>query len=226
MHFNTHLKPEENMSIMHTRRSRPIRSFSRTILATLVVLAAWAATILPAWSHPHVWVDYAMEARFDHNGLTGFHQRWVFDEMFSSQIMEMFDVDNDGVFSPEEIEAVRQGAFVYLQDSNYFIQIKIDGKDFAVQYIRDFQARIAGHQIIYEFFVPCTVTAVATPKTIHLLVADMEYFVDMSLAADGLTIVGKEHAKVDQTFASGEAFSFWGGSWTPKHFTIRFQKAS
>jgi ABC-type uncharacterized transport system substrate-binding protein len=187
-------------------------------------LAAIFGTAAAGRAHPHVWVDYAVEARFDENGLTGFQQRWIFDEMFSSQIMEMFDADMDGVFSPAEIEEVRQGAFDYLREYNYFIQIKIDGEDFAVQYVHDFHARIDGHRIIYEFFVPCTVTAAATPKTIHLLVADMEYFVDMSFVAGELTIQGKEYVDVAHEFASGEAFSFWGGSWSPKHFTLRFQK--
>lgn len=196
------------------------------MLACLVTLAILAGTGVAARAHPHVWIDYAIEARFDENGLTGFQQRWVFDEMFSSQIVEMFDLTMEGNFTAEEIEQVRQGAFEYLRDYNYFIQIKIDKQDFIVQYIRDFHVTMQGHQIVYEFFVPCTVAAADTPKTIHLLVADMEYFVDMASIDDKLELQGHKSLDVSHSFTSGDPFSFWGDSWAPKHFALRFQKAS
>jgi len=216
----------ESRSIITMRLNQTFRFISLLPATLLIVPALLLGTSSNGSAHPHVWVDYSLEARFDRNGLTGFQHRWVFDEMFSSQIMEMFDADSDGFFSPEEIEEVRQGAFAYLREHNYFIHIKIDGHDFTVQYVQDFHAAIDGHQVIYEFFVPCTVAAVATPKTIHLLVADMEYFVDMSFLDGGLTIQGREFVDVEHEFASGKAFSFWGGSWTPEYFTLRFHKTS
>lgn len=177
-----------------------------------------------AHTHPHVWVDYLVEVRFDQDGLVGFQHRWLFDEMFSSQVMEMFDADNNGSFSSEEVENVRQGAFAYLEEYGYFIMIKVNGQDVAVREVRDFFARIDGHQVIYEFFTPLTVPAGAQPQTIHLLVADMEYFVDMAFVSDGLSFQGGEHLEVDAAFGPGPEFSFWGGAWQPKHFTLRFHE--
>jgi len=78
---------------MNTDLSPLMPFFPRTILAILTVLVTWTGTVLPGWSHPHVWVDYAIEANFNQNGLTGFQHRWEFGEMFSSQIMEMFDAN-------------------------------------------------------------------------------------------------------------------------------------
>jgi ABC-type uncharacterized transport system substrate-binding protein len=176
-------------------------------------------------AHPHVWVDYFVEVRFDQTGLVGFQHRWLFDEMFSSQVMEMFDADNNGFFSSEEVENVRQGAFANLEEYGYFIMIKVDGQDVAVQEVRDFLARIDGHQVIYEFFTPLSVPAGAQPKTIHLLVADMEYFVDMAFVSGGLSFQDGEHLEVDAVFGPGPAFSFWDGAWQPKHFTLRFHES-
>ncbi|GAB6057587.1 DUF1007 family protein [Desulfonatronum parangueonense] len=207
---------------MKTRYIQTIQLLAWAVL----VLSAISGTATTARAHPHVWVDYAIEARFDQNGLTGFHHRWVFDEMFSMQIMEMFDLPSDGNFSAAQIEEVRQGAFDYLREYNYFIHIKIDGKDFFVQYIRDFHVTTQGHNIVYEFFVPCTVAAADTPKKVHLLVADMEYFVDLAFVADKLEIQGEEYVEVSHAFTSGEPFSFWGGAWIPEHFALQFQKAS
>ncbi|TVR01781.1 MAG: DUF1007 family protein [Desulfovibrionales bacterium] len=197
--------------------------------ASILVLAVMTLVFMktqPARAHPHVWVDYAIEARFDASGLKGFQHRWTFDEMFSSQIMEMFDRDGDGVFSAQEIEEVRQGAFEYLSEYDYFIQIKINGAPFHVATVTDFRATIQGHQVVYEFFVPCPVPAKNAPQTVHLLVADMEYFVDLGLKPNGVAISGDTHLSVSTTFQSSEAFSFWGGAWEPRHLTVTFQSAS
>ncbi len=198
----------------------------RTSLFLLAVTTLLSMGAQPARAHPHVWVDYAIEARFDATGLVGFQHRWTFDEMFSSQIMEMFDADGDGVFSAEEIEEVRQGAFEYLSEYDYFIQIKINGSPFHVASVTAFRATIQGHQVVYDFFVSCPVPVAAKPKTVHLLVADMEYFVDLGLKKDGLSISGQEHVTVRSAFHSTEAFSFWDRAWEPRHLTLEFQKPS
>lgn len=196
----------------------------RTSLFFLAVTTLLSMGAQPARAHPHVWVDYAIEARFDATGLSGFQHRWTFDEMFSSQIMEMFDANQDGVFCAEEIEQVRRGAFEYLSEYDYFIQIKINETPFYVNSISNFRASIQGHHVVYDFFTPCPVPAAAETQTVHLLIADMEYFVDLGLEADGLSVSGKEHVTVSSAFHSSEAFSFWGGAWEPKHLTLRFQK--
>ena len=198
----------------------------RFFLVLPILLLTSAASGGPAWAHPHVWVDYAIEARFDATGLTGFQHRWTFDEMFSSQIMEMFDANGDGFFSAEEIEAVRRGAFEYLSEYDYFIQIKINGSSFHVASVTDFRAAIHGYQVVYDFFVPCPVPASAEPTVVHLLVADMEYFVDLDLKQDGLSISGNDSISVKSKFHSSDAFSFWGGAWEPRHLTLKFQKTS
>lgn len=183
---------------------------------------SWKATI--AFAHPHVWVDYFVEVHFNQEGLTGFQHRWLFDDMFSSQIMEMFDADRDGVFSKDEVEDVRQGAFAYLEEYDYFIMVKVNEQGVTVGEVRDFHARIDGHQVIYEFFTPLSVPASPQPTTVHLLLADMEYFVDMGFISGGLSVLGGEHLDVSHSFGPGPAFSFWGGAWQPEHFTLRFHK--
>lgn len=146
----------------------------RQICCALAVTMLHCLGAQGALAHPHVWVDYAIEARFNTEGLAGFQHRWTFDEMFSSQILEMFDTDRDGQFSTQETEEVRQGAFEYLSEYDYFIQIKINGTPFHVGAIQDFQATIQGHHVVYDFFVPCPVPASRETKAVHLLIADME----------------------------------------------------
>ena len=201
-------------------------NLSRQICSTLVVTMLLCGWPQGAWAHPHVWVDYAIEARFNTQGLVGFQHRWTFDEMFSSQIMEMFDNDRDGQFSGLEIEEVRQGAFEYLSEYDYFIQIMINRTPFLVSGVQDFQATIQGHRVSYDFFVPCPVAASSEPKDVYMLIADMEYFVDLGLQRNGLSISGHSDVSVTTAYQSSEAFSFWDGAWEPKHITLKFQLKS
>lgn len=200
---------------------RSVILFVSMLLPAIIVLEA-----KPVGAHPHVWVDYSIEARFGPNGLTGFYQTWVFDEMFSSSIVSLFDLDENGVFSEDEIEEVRHGVFEYLVEYDYFTHIKIDGRDFAIPHARDFNAFIDGHHVVYEFFLPCELPVAATPRTLHVLVGDMEYYADMTLASEGLRIQGNESVSVSYSFGTGSAFSFYGGAWEPEHLTLRFEKAS
>ncbi len=198
-----------------------VRNLCSLFVAAWIGLAAQAVQ-----SHPHVWVDYSIGAHFDQNGLVGFRQRWILDEMFSSSIVSMFDADENGVFSDDEMEEVRKGVFDYLREYEYFTRIKIDGQDFEVRQVTQFRAYIEGHHVVYEFFVPCVVAAASSPRTVQVLVEDLEYFVEMTFKPNGLTIEGKEHVSVSSTFGSSDAFSFFGGAWRPKHLTLRFEKST
>jgi len=135
----------------------------------------------PAASHPHVWADYSVKAVFQEEGLAGFRLQWFFDELFSSEIMRMYDLKG-GALSPAQLLAVKEGAFDSLRGFNYFTQVWIDGREFPVRFVRDFTARIMNRRLVYEFFVPCTVAAVHHPKTVRIQNSDPEFFVDFSIA--------------------------------------------
>ncbi len=201
--------------------SRSMILFTSLALPVLIALEAQ-----PVGAHPHVWVDYSIKVRFDQKGLTGFHQTWVLDEMFSSSIVSLYDLDENGAFTEDEIEEIRQGVFEYLLEYDYFTHIKIDGRDFDIPHARDFHAFVEGHHVVYEFFLPCEVPVAATHRTLHVLVGDMEYYADMTLAPDGLHIQGNEAVSVAYSFGTGSAFSFYGGAWEPEHLTLQFEKAS
>lgn len=107
-----------------------------------------------AQAHPHVFVDCSLTFEFDAQGLKGVRQKWWFDEMFAAMILGDFDLNHDSVFTPEEAEALENGAFVNLKNFNYFNRIFIDGKPFDNIEALEFKPSVEGTTLVYEFFIP------------------------------------------------------------------------
>ena len=133
-------------------------------------------------AHPHVFVDCHLTAVFDEQGLTGFQQDWVLDEMFTAFLFEDFDVDHDQQFNPTEIQAIKPGAFDPLHEYGYFTHILIDGAGFRVQEITSFSVDLNDEgKAVYHFFVPCPVKAGHSPREILISIFDDTYYTDVVL---------------------------------------------
>jgi ABC-type uncharacterized transport system substrate-binding protein len=62
------------------------------------------------------------------------------------------------------------------QDLQLFTFVKIDGRPFAVKFVKDFNAILKDNRLVYEFFIPCHVTAVDTPKKLTIATYDPFYY--------------------------------------------------
>jgi len=144
------------------------------LLAFLIILSP-----LPGISHPHVFISQRTGFVFDDKGLAGFRVTWTFDEMFSVMISEDFDSDHNQALDTKEVAVIKEKAFGYIAPYNYYIHVRIDGKPFEVKFIKEFNAWLDNGTVCYEFFIPCHVTAVDTPKQIVLAPYDPEYYSDI-----------------------------------------------
>ena len=142
------------------------------ILGILFLLSA--SRIVHA--HPHTFINQKIKIVFDDKGVAGFNIWWEFDEMFASMIIGDYDANKNQVLENNEVAVIKEKAFSYLSNFNYFIFIKIDNKVFNVKFVKDFFAKIQDKKLIYEFFVPCHVRAVENAK--HMVVAtyDPSYY--------------------------------------------------
>jgi len=172
------------------------------ILALLAVclLPAMAVGLLPATAmgHPHVFVDSELSFVFDGQGLAGIRQRWVFDEMFSAQIMDMVDTDGDGRLSEAESHKTEREAFVNLNHFNYFTHVSVDGRPVTFARATDFRATCKADILIYEFFLPCPVPmAAGVTRTVRVAVYDQSYYTDLMLVKGKPGLAGSEGHAVD-----------------------------
>jgi ABC-type uncharacterized transport system substrate-binding protein len=148
--------------------------FFPLLLGFLIVLFPISGT-----PHPHVFISQRTSFVFDDQGLAGFRVNWTFDEMFSVMISEDFDSDHNQALDAGEVAVIKEKAFGYIAPYNYYIHVRIDGKPFDVKFIKTFNAWLDNGIVCYEFFIPCHVSAVDTPKQIILSPYDPEYYSDI-----------------------------------------------
>ncbi len=152
-------------------------AMKETIVGLICILCLPVITA----AHPHLFVEAKLSIVFDEKGLAGIEEQWCFDEMFSAMIIEDFDKNKNQQFEVEEISILKKEAFSNLESFEYFTHVRLDGKFFKVEYVKDFQAEIKNEKIVYKFYVPCPVAAGERIKTIKLSIFDKSYYTAIQL---------------------------------------------
>jgi ABC-type uncharacterized transport system substrate-binding protein len=130
---------------------------TRQFFLTLILGAALVSTTL---AHPHAFVECAFSFVMDKDGLVGFKQKWVLDEMTTVSVLDVVDKDRNGVLSADEKIAVRNLTEDSLLAYHYFTVANVNGENFPVREIRSFSAELQNGKLIYTFVIPCRVAAI------------------------------------------------------------------
>lgn len=146
------------------------------IISFIICIIFLTAFCRVAQTHPHVFIAQRIKVVFDEKGLAGFKIQWNFDDMFASMIAGDYDKNQNKILEKKEIALIKKEAFSYLSKFNYFTFIKIDGKPFEVKFIQNFSAVLNNQKLIYEFFVPCHITAANIFKHITVAAYDPSYY--------------------------------------------------
>jgi ABC-type nickel/cobalt efflux system permease component RcnA/ABC-type uncharacterized transport system substrate-binding protein len=101
-----------------------LRPVARLVAACLIA----AAPLLPARSaaaHPHVWIEARSDVVFDERGLiVAINHEWTMDENYTEAAVDGLDVNGDGVYAPEELEALTKENIDSLKEYAYFTAMK------------------------------------------------------------------------------------------------------
>jgi ABC-type uncharacterized transport system substrate-binding protein len=191
-----------------------------------IALAAAALSLCTshAAAHPHVFLYSGLQIIFDDKGLAGVRVLWVFDEMFSNMIISEFDQNGNRRFEPSEIEAVKDGAFSYLRNFDYFTHIKIDGKPFKVKFVTDFSAKIKENKLVYQFLVPCHVSAIDAFKEVKLSIYDHSYYCSVFLAKEAIAYQNQHPYAVEHRIERNREDAYYNGQVYPEEITVRFKR--
>ncbi|MBW2088943.1 MAG: DUF1007 family protein [Deltaproteobacteria bacterium] len=141
-------------------------------------------------AHPHVFIVQRLKIVFDNQGLAGFEVEWHFDEMFSNMIAMDFDQNKNSILEPAEVLVVKEKAFSYIAEYDYFIFVKINGQSFKVKWFKNFNAVLKNGKLSYHFFVPCHVKANPLFKQVVIATYDPTYYTAIFFAR-------KEPARVE-----------------------------
>ena len=177
-----------------------------------------------ALAHPHVFADTSLNIVFDQKGLSGIGVKWVFDEFFSSMILEEFDKDHNNRINPNENKGLEQGAFQNLKKYNYFNWIAIDGRKFVIKWVKDFRAQVKKGRLVYYFFVPCHLKASQNRKTVVISPSDPTYYTALEFAVlNPVTIKGGNNFSVKYKIAPSTIRTIYYGMVHPTELTLSFK---
>ncbi len=108
-------------------------------------------------AHPHSSINVYAHYYFDNSGFMGFYIQWIYDPLFSSQIVYECDLDNNLSFSEEELKQVESYYFSRLDNYNYYTELKIDNKLVPLGLPVNFSAEIDksdDNVVIFTFYIP------------------------------------------------------------------------
>jgi ABC-type uncharacterized transport system substrate-binding protein len=175
-------------------------------------------------SHPHVFIQNRLKIVFDQQGLAGVRVKWVFDEFFTSMIADEFDKNRNNKLEKPEIIDIEKEAFANLVKFNYFSFIKINGKAFAVEYVKDFSASLAGGNLMYDFMIPCHVKATATFKEFVIAQYDPTYYTRVAFAKDlPVSLEGASALEVHYRISKNTKEAYYYGQIHPVEVILKFK---
>ncbi|MBV7407617.1 DUF1007 family protein [Maritimibacter sp. DP1N21-5] len=105
--------------------------------------ALFLTAALPAFAHPHIFVDARHELIFDAKGrLTALRATWSYDEVFTLLMVEDggFDKDGDGSISPRELEAMRLWDADWPADFEGDVEVVVGGEVMDLSRPKDWDA--------------------------------------------------------------------------------------
>ncbi|MGP1575889.1 MAG: DUF1007 family protein [Treponema sp.] len=129
-----------------------------------------ALSVLPLYAHPHMFITAQVEFVWKDTLLVGAYQTWGFDRFFSADIIQGFDVNNDGKFSPAETHDVYENAFVHVKNYYYFTFIREGEKRSNPNGVSQFSVSNNDGIVSYRFY-----TDLSAYKTHSLYFAVYDY---------------------------------------------------
>lgn len=108
-------------------------------------------------AHPHSSINAFAHYYFDESGFMGFYIQWIYDPLYSSQIVYECDLNEDYFFSPEELKQVQSYYFSRLDSYNYYTKLQIDHKPVPLGLPVNFSAVIDtsdDNVVIFTFYIP------------------------------------------------------------------------
>ncbi|EAU42164.1 hypothetical protein FP2506_17064 [Fulvimarina pelagi HTCC2506] len=102
---------------------------ARALFAGAIVAGAMGVS-MPAFAHPHVFVESNVEIVGDKTGrFTAIRNVWRMDELFSSSVVVDFDSNANGALDPAELDAVGETIRQSIVDWRYYTFAELGSRD-------------------------------------------------------------------------------------------------
>lgn len=184
---------------------------ARCIVIALFLLAASG---VPAFAHPHVWIDMKVDLAFgDDRKLDALTVTWTFDEFYSAFAVQDFKKRPDGTYDPADLAKLAEVNLTNLKDWNYFTEVTQKGKPLklgaANHGASSYDAK-AG-TLTMSFTLPLASPVVATDALpVQVRIYDPSFYIAIDyVKKDAIHLVGGDHDGCAVSTAIPNAEKVW-----------------
>jgi ABC-type uncharacterized transport system substrate-binding protein len=185
-------------------------------------LAVILGLLLPvaAYAHPHVFIDNRVTFLFEGGKIVGFRENWLFDEIFSDQLLQDFDSDHDGSLSAAESDKLGAETLPNLAHFRYFTYVWIGGRDTGRLAPQDFHASASKKLVTFDFMVK--LPKPADPQDIAVEINDREYYVEVLLTKDQpIKFEGLQGMSCEPSVQKDIKKAYYGGFVYPQQIKLK-----
>ena len=142
---------------------------------------AWClliGSIASADAHPHMWIDLRSQIVMQGDGqVSAIYQEWLFDDFFSTALIEEAAQNPEGV--GVGIIAEVQRIVDNLQAYDYFTLVSVDDANVRLGVIESFKAELRENRIWISFSVPVSDHINVQTQTLSYAIFDPTYYIEM-----------------------------------------------
>jgi ABC-type uncharacterized transport system substrate-binding protein len=174
-------------------------------------------------AHPHVFIDTKVAFVFTDGKVTSLRLRWVFDDIFSDDLLNQFDADGDGKFDKLESKKVADGVLPNLKLFHYFTYVWVDGKKLDPIVPSNFVASADSKRIV-TFDMDTTLPTPVDPRKQALAteVYDHEFYVEVDLSEkDPVSLVNAQGMPCGASVRDDHENAYFGGFVVPQEIAIQ-----
>lgn len=159
-----------------------------TLVATTFFLAL--SSVTSALGHPHMWVDLQSRVVLNiDDGSVAIQQVWLFDDFFSTSVIEDASLDPGGTSAgiQKEIERITEA----LKPYNYYTEIEMGGKNLSPTLVGDVTWEVIQNRIKMKFTIAPNKSSISDVQGWSYAIFDPTYYIEMlhveaaSITTDG-----------------------------------------
>ena len=176
-----------------------------------------AALLLPApaEAHPHVWIETHAVFDVEQGKLTAIDLDWLFDDIFSAQLIEDFDHGHKGSFDARDTADLNSQVLPGYADFGYFTHVRIDGREVKITKVGNFQPTLEKGQVRFRFTAYLPEPVDPRHHKVEAGFYDETFFCDLGFSAhDPMTAKGDPACSV--TIAEDPAHKIYFGQVVPE----------
>ena len=142
----------------------------------------YTASAREVLAHPHVFITATFSFLFEGDLIKGVRSYWVFDPVFSMELVRGFDKNGDGAFDGTESAEIASVILSNLQAFHYLTFVQVSGRVLPPQKPEQFLATLKNGRVAFSLYTPLPQAVNAKKSDISVYSYDPSYDIEVTMS--------------------------------------------